>query len=567
MKRHSKIGLLLLSLFLMHQAGFAQPSDDELRRQEEFLQKQEHSIAAKESIEEQRKRTQAPMERLRKESSGLKKIDLPQESPSFYIRTIQLRGAYADKFLWVQKYLQQYQNQKIGIQGINLVTKQINEALVDKGYVTTRVYVKEQDISTGTLFVDLAAGTLGEIRFSDPAVPGTWKNAFSARPGDLLNIRDLEQGLEQMKRVPSQDVAIKIEPAAIAGQSNIVLTVTRKKPWKLITSLDDSGTESTGKLQGTASLELDNLFAVNDIINISVNQDAVRDGEIKGTRASSFYYSIPSGKDTLTFSGSRYSYHQTVRTAVVPFLQSGETGNLQFTVTHLLSRDQTRKTNMEVGLIKKSRRSFIDDTEVTVQRQDTTALRLGLTQRQYVGNTVLDAAVRYQKGIPCLGARDGVTDHVPGQASTRYQMLLADFAMDSPLQIGHLKSSYNLHIRGQRTDDLTYGSEFFSIGGRYTVRGFDGEQTLSAENGLTVQNEIRLPVNKNNQLYLAIDYGKIQGPSAEAALGKELWGSAVGIRGNLKKIQYDAFIGWPLKKPDGFQTSKQACGFQILMEL
>ncbi|SEP27481.1 ShlB/FhaC/HecB family hemolysin secretion/activation protein [Propionispora vibrioides] len=567
MKRHSKIGLLLLSFFLMHQAAFAQPSDDELRQQEEFLQKQEHSIAAKESTEEQRKRTQAPMERLRKESSGLKKIDLPQEAPSFYIKTIQLRGAYADKFLWAQRYLQQYQNQKIGIQGINLLTKQINEALVDKGYVTTRVYVKEQDISTGTLLVDLAAGTLGEIRFSDPTIPGTWKNAFSARPGDLLNIRDLEQGLEQMKRVPSQDVAIKIEPAAIAGQSNIVLTVTRKKPWKLINSLDDSGTDNTGKLQRTASLELDNLFAVNDIINISVNQDAVRDGEIKGTRASSFYYSIPSGKDTLTFSGSRYSYHQTVRTAVVPFLQSGETGNLQFTVTHLLSRDQTRKTNMEVGLIKKSRRSFIDDTEVTVQRQDTTALRLGVTQRQYVGNTVLDAAVRYQKGIPCLGARDGVTDHVPGQATTRYDMLLADFAMDSPLKIGHLKSSYNLHIRGQRTDDLTYGSEFFSIGGRYTVRGFDGEQTLSAENGLIVQNEIRLPVNKNNQLYLAVDYGKIQGPSTEAALGKELWGSAVGIRGSLKKIQYDAFIGWPLKKPDGFQTAKQACGFQVLMEL
>ncbi|CUH94302.1 hypothetical protein P22_0368 [Propionispora sp. 2/2-37] len=556
---------LLLACVVTTQVGFAEPSADDLKKQEEFLRQQEQSIAAKEASEDNRKRTQEHMERLKKESRKLKKIELPQESPSFYIKTIQLRGVYAGKFGWVQNYLQQYRNQKIGVQGINLLTKSINEALVDKGYVTTRVYVKEQDISGGTLVFDLAAGTIGEIRFADKNTWGTWKNAFSVRHGDLLNIRDLEQGLEQMKRVPSQDVDIKIQPADNTGQSDIILTVKRNKPWKFIASIDDSGTENTGKLQSTAALEIDNLFSVNDIFNISFNQDAASEGEKRGTRANSFYYSIPSGNETLTFSKSSYSYHQTVHTAVLPFQQSGETENYQFLVTHLLSRDQTKKTNMEFGLIKKKRRSFIDDTEVTVQRQDTTALRLGVTRRQYAGNTVMDAALRYQEGVPWLGAQDGVTDHLPGQPTTRYNMFLIDFNINTPLQIGAIQSRYELTIRGQRTNNLIYGSEFFSIGGRYTVRGFDGEQTLSAENGLIVQNELRLPMDKHNQLYLALDYGRVQGPSTEYLLGKELWGSAIGIRGSLKNVQYDAFVGWPLKKPDGFKTAKRACGFQVLM--
>ena len=40
-----------------------------------------------------------------------------------------------------------------------------------------------------------------------------WKNAFPIKEGDILNIRRLEQGLEQMKRVSSSDVSMKLLPA------------------------------------------------------------------------------------------------------------------------------------------------------------------------------------------------------------------------------------------------------------------------------------------------------------------------------------------------------------------
>ena len=40
-----------------------------------------------------------------------------------------------------------------------------------------------------------------------------WKNAFPLKEGDILNIRRLEQGLEQMKRVSSSDISMKLLPA------------------------------------------------------------------------------------------------------------------------------------------------------------------------------------------------------------------------------------------------------------------------------------------------------------------------------------------------------------------
>ncbi|SAL32211.1 polypeptide-transport-associated domain-containing protein [Caballeronia turbans] len=49
-----------------------------------------------------------------------------------------------------------------------------------------------------------------------------------------LDLRNLEQGVEQMKRVASQDVDMKIEPTDVPGESDVVLSLKRAKPWSLI---------------------------------------------------------------------------------------------------------------------------------------------------------------------------------------------------------------------------------------------------------------------------------------------------------------------------------------------
>jgi len=545
----------------------AAPLDGTMKEQESRLHQQEQQISSKVAAVESQQRSQEKMLQLKKGNNPLEKIELPQESPSFAIKKFQLRGLGAEKFQWIQEYLDQYVNEKIGIQGMNLLLKQINEAIVNKGYITTRVYLKEQDISSGFLMFDLAPGTIHEIRFAKPKTWGTWKTAFSVHKGDLLNIRDLEQGLEQMKRVPSQDVDIKIEPAKQPGQSDIVLTIKRTKPWKLVQSIDDSGLDSTGKIQATTAIEIDNPFAINDIFNISFNADAQRDGEKRGTRANSIYYSVPFGRQTLSFSASNYQYHQTVNTAVLPFLSSGKLENYDFGLTSLIGRDQIRKTNFEFHIIKKKRHSFINGEEISVQRQNTTALQIGITQKQYIGKSVLDTAIRYQHGVDWLGSDPGSTDGVSGEPTTQYGMFLFDVNWNTPLKMGKETGQYNLTVRIQQARNYLYGSEFFSIGGRYSVRGFDGEQTLSAENGLLIRNEFRLPIHKEHQLYAGIDYGKVYGPSAAYLLGRELVGAALGIRGTVKNAQYDVFVGWPIAKPDGFKTAAQTYGFQLTMQL
>ncbi|MBN0224363.1 ShlB/FhaC/HecB family hemolysin secretion/activation protein, partial [Pseudomonas aeruginosa] len=129
-------------------------------------------------------------------------------------------------------------------------------------------------------------------------------NAVPAKRGDLLNLRDIEQALENFKRVPTVEADIQITPAegddARPGESDlVVLWQQRSPPVRFSVSLDDSGSKATGKLQGGATLSLDDLLMWNDLFYANFNHD-VFNGNSKGTRGYTAHYSVPYGYWTLS---------------------------------------------------------------------------------------------------------------------------------------------------------------------------------------------------------------------------------------------------------------------------
>ena len=218
-------------------------------------------------------------------------LRLPVETPCFKIQKLLLEvpdhvspeahriGASTlplDKFRFAQDFLDQYAGQCIGREGINIIVKGLTAEILERGYSTTRLGIPEQNMSGGTFKLTLIPGLIHEIRFADKATSGTWKNAFPTSAGKLLNLRDIEQGLEQMKRLSSQDVDMQVIPAETLGESDIVITVKRSKPWKVTATLDDAGVKSTGKLQAGLNFAIDNLLNINDISTLDTQPSSLR---------------------------------------------------------------------------------------------------------------------------------------------------------------------------------------------------------------------------------------------------------------------------------------------------
>jgi len=490
-------------------------------------------------------------------------LDVPRQlSPAN-----QLAGASAlpyDPFRFAQDYLRQYAGACIGKDGLNLIVQRLTNLILMKGYSTTRIGIPEQDLASGTLKLVLVPGVIRAIRFADPALYGTWRNAFPTGPGQLLNLRDLEQGLEQMKRVPSQDVDMQIIPAETPGESDVAITVKRAKTWKLTASIDDSGARATGKLQAGLNLAIDNPLGLNDLFNIGINSDAEHKGGQRGTNGNNIYYAIPLGYWNFAVSGSSYDYHEQIAGNNQDFVSSGKSRNLEFKVTQLFQRNQSQKNSWQFKVGKRWNHAYIDDTEINVQRTDTTFAELAWVHTHYLGNAQLDLTLANRWGISWFNGQADADARSPSDPTYRYTLQTIDATLVAPFNVADQSLTYVGTLRGQTTRSPLYLADQFSIGNRYTVRGFDGELTLAAERGFFVRNELSIPLGQSGQsAYAGVDVGKVYGPSVQNLLGDKLAGASVGMRGGLSGLTYDVFSGWSLYKPQGFRTATPAVGFSL----
>ena len=76
---------------------------------------------------------------------------------------------------------------------INSLIAAITNHYVERGYVTTRVYIPQQDLSSGRLELKIVEGRAQSLRL-EPADSGSTATAFPDVTDGLLNLRDLEQG-------------------------------------------------------------------------------------------------------------------------------------------------------------------------------------------------------------------------------------------------------------------------------------------------------------------------------------------------------------------------------------
>lgn len=489
--------------------------------------------------------------------------DLPTETPCFPIQHLELDGAERG-FGWARRYVRRYEGRCIGQQGVNVVVRRLTQRILARGKVTTRVGIPEQDLSSGTLRLVLVVGTLRRVTYADDAGSKTrWQTALPIRAGDTLDVRDLDQALEQLKRVPSQDVELAIRPGEEPGQSDLELRVKRARPWRASATVDDGGAKSTGKLQATLTAALDDPLTLNDLLSVVAQHDAdfqANDHQSWGLNGN---YSVPYGYWTFGVSGGSSRYRQVVAGGQEAFTYRGQNTNLALHLERVVRRDQVSKSLVSLELAKRWGRTWINDVEIEVQRREVTSAALSVSHRHTIGRATVQGELEVRRGLPWWAQRDP-SEIAPGAGSTQFTIGTLDLNVSVPFRLLDLPLRYRNQTRYQYTGDRLLVADQLAIGGRYTVRGLDGEQTLAAERGWYTRNDLGVTVPRIKQeLYVAADYGRVAGPSSAPLPGIILAGAAVGVRGGWRMLSWDGFIGWPLAKPERMNAAATTLGFMV----
>lgn len=513
----------------------------------------------------------APDIRLSVDPDSASQLDFPPESPCFEIKQVVLTNQSAlPGWVPLQALADQAIGHCLGIKGINRVMSTLQNRLISHGWVTTRILAPEQDLRRGVLTLLIIPGTVHQIELTpDSSRYITLTTALPVSAGRRLDLRDIEQGMENLQRLPTAESRISLRPGDKPGESNVVIERSQRRFWRVGAWLDDSGTESTGRYQGGVMLALDNPTSLSDLLYVTASHDLGFAGR-KNSKNISGHYSVPLGYWQLGVTATDANYHQTAAGRNADILYGGKSQSLTTQVSRVLHRNAASKTVATYDVLMKESRNFIGDVEIEDQKRRTSAWRLGLSHRRYWGEATVDAGVSYQRGTRWFGARPAPEEYWndEGGVTALSKILIWDASASFPFSLSQQKLSYSLHYRRQTSITPLTPQDEFVIGNRWTVRGFDGERTLSASQGWTVQNTLawRTPLPAQ-ELYLGADYGAVDGNSTTRSdlSHSHLAGGVAGLRGNLMLtgMSYDVFIGRPFSRPAGFKTDHVTSGFSL----
>ena len=493
--------------------------------------------------------------------------DLPtDESVRFHISQITIENQ-VERFRFLERIARPYKDKELSLSDINKLIHSMNQSLMARGFSTSRIAIPEQNLSSGELRLVLLVGYIGTVRFAEGSSSLYWKNLFPFHEGDILNVRDIEQGIEQAKRLPSQDISVQLLPSDQQQRTDVVLTVKRGKNLYGTISVDDSGLEDTGKLQWYTSIGIDQPFHKNDMLRIGMNLDGARDGYEKGTRGHNISYTYPYGRHTFSFSYQRSKYHQTVESIPYNFISAGDSNISTLSWDYVLHRSAAMKTSMAIRLWKRNSHSFLNDVELPIQSMHQTSMEVSYAERLYIQRNTLYFRLAHRFGLGWLGVQKEKT--YPDAPKTLYRMWLLDVDFVHPFEFCHRPATFTTSFHGQYTmDDMRlYGVDMISMGNRYTVRGFDGEVTLMGTNGWYLRNELSTRFQKQKaELYLGLDVGAVYGYGTEVYNGHVIAGTVLGLRGAMDMLSYDIFAAKPIQKPEGFRTPDVTYGFSLGMK-
>jgi hemolysin activation/secretion protein len=496
------------------------------------------------------------------EPAPLKSVtSLPVETPCFPIREVVLED---NEFQWLARFLQPIAGQCVGKTALKQIQDAANSALIERGYVTSRLLAPAQSLQSGRLTLRLLAGLVGHVRAEKPSI-GAVRMALPTSAGALLNQRDIDQGLENIRRLQSQaDAMFELAPGANPWESELVLRPGAGKRWHAAVGVDNAGLNATGKTSLFGSFTYDSPLHLYDELQLAGTTNANFGAPGEGNRSALANYSVPIGYALLTASASRSKYKQSVPGFEGPVLYSGVQSRLQAGLSAVVFRNAQARTEVRGDLYREINSNTYDGVDLPAQTRDVLGYALGVSHRQYIGDVMFSGGLAWRASLPGWSRNVGMVLGEP-DFDGKTEVALASAGVQVPFKVGDQPFTYRLDWNTQNARTPLTPASYFAIGTRYSVRGFNQQTTLAAESGWVISNELDWyapTVIGTQAIYGGIDAGRIRGPAAEFLTGQTLVGAVLGMRGQVMSksvlaasLNYDISVGWPLSKPEGISGS------------
>ena len=447
------------------------------------------------------------------------------------------------KYLF-KKAVKKYMGQCVNKNNISDIQNTITNIYFAKGYITTRVYFNFDKLNSGVFEIFIDEGKIKNIVIKDKNDEGKKISKFKAarlnmqkffafpfQKGKVFNLRTFEQGLDQMNRLRSNNAVLDIKPTDDVddfGYSDIYILNNEGFGTNINFAVDNSGSRSTGERLGNVSLSQDNLFSINDNIYLKYTQDLDSENNLRYNKAFYGNFSFPFGNWTFSGSANYSKYLTTVNGYYTTFHTSGNTLTQNYSIDKVLYGNRTFKSNFGTQLEIKDTNSYIRNLRSQTGSRKSSNIGFYLNNIIYTKLGTIIIRPTYQIGTDWFNSKKDPDDILRGEPHLQYDLLklyvyyntrinlplftktqvvdnngnivLADVktkdkdgketVKKEPMKVRNkIPLNYTLSLDSQYSFDTLYGTDQFSVGGEYTVRGFRNGN-ISGDIGYYVRNDL-----------------------------------------------------------------------------
>ncbi|MBB5392718.1 MULTISPECIES: ShlB/FhaC/HecB family hemolysin secretion/activation protein [unclassified Herbaspirillum] len=381
----------------------------------------------------------------------------------------------------------------------------LENAYRQDGYSTVLVHVPEQELTSGVVRLQVTEAAIGKVtvvdnkHFSEANIRASIP---ALQPGMAPNMRKISESLQLANDNPAKQASVELSNAEAEGKIDAKVTVTDNDPFRVILTLDNTGSPETGQWRTGVALQHSNLFNRDQVGTLAYTTSPDSPSGSKVDLYSLGYrlplYGIGDSVDFIYGKSNVTSGTSPTLGSLFGFTGKGDVYALRW--NHFFARSGEWTSKLVLGADYKklgSTCSFAGIELSTCQPYSTLPLSATYSaQRQSVGQ-ILD----YNVGIArnwAVGrsytSTSGRTDRysfIAGNRDTTDNFVIARGGVSL---LKAFASDWQMRLAGtaQYAPDPLAPAEQFGLAGSTAVRGFS-ERAVAADSGMIVNAEAYTP--------------------------------------------------------------------------
>ena len=256
------------------------------------------------------------------------------------ITSIKLEGDTVFEDFQIEAILRKYTGRNKNIyELINI----LENKYIERGYITTKIglNIEESDLESGKISLFVLEGKIDKVFYDGKENDFKTFITFPQRENNLLNIRDLDQGIDNLGDNSKLDIK-----ASDKNEYSDIYIKRDNKPIGFGINYNDLGQFETSRHRIRYFLNTHNIFGLNESLDFSYQQKLQRQYKERDAKNFSFSLNIPFKYWSFSYSYDSSEYLRTIDALGRKYKATGNTETQTFGLRKMLHRNEDHKIDI-----------------------------------------------------------------------------------------------------------------------------------------------------------------------------------------------------------------------------